>query len=164
ILKPTPAPSLRPTAAPRPSHRATGLDLSALDSSSEEQLLLRALLATDEQLTLQRVLDLTADLPGVAACALVVGPECFSSSSGKSGEAKTFRHQARELSRSLRDLAPLIGISDAETFTLNSESRLITFCFPGETTFGVLHDREPTLGLRDKLTLIARQLEKMHTA
>jgi hypothetical protein len=58
-------------------------------------------------------------------------------------------------------LAPMIGIDGAETFTLNAGGRLLTFCFPGNTTVGVLHDTEPSNGLRDKITLIARELARM---
>ena len=105
---------------------------------------------------------MTCALPGISACALICGREVLAdSASTKSQESKTFRTQAPEVAQNLRALAPLIGISDAETFTLNTDSRLITLCFPGETTLCILHDREPTLGLRDKLTLIARELDRM---
>lgn len=148
-------------APPRQQNAAPGLGLSAADTSNEEQLLLRALLATDESLTPQRVVELTAALPGVAACAFIWNDKVFGHSSGKSGEARQFANQAAELARSLKGLAPLIGIDGAETFTLNTDNRLITFCFPSQGALGVLHDREPTLGLRDKLTLLARQMARM---
>ncbi len=153
---PTLAPSPRGIAPAKPS-----LGLSALERSGEEQLLLRALLDTDEQLSLERVIEMSSQLPGIAACALVRGDDVIAGGSTKGTDAKAFRSQAAEVAKSLRTLAPLIGISDAETFTLNTDSRLITLCFPGEVTLAILHDREPTLGLRDKLTLIARQLDSM---
>ncbi len=153
---PTLAPSPRGIAPAKPS-----LGLSALERSGEEQLLLRALLDTDEQLSLERVIEMSSQLPGIAACALVRGDDVIAGGSTKGTDAKAFRAQAAEVAKSLRTLAPLIGISDAETFTLNTDSRLITLCFPGEVTLAILHDREPTLGLRDKLTLIARQLDSM---
>lgn len=151
-----PATPRQPAAATKPS-----MGLSAVSSGAEEQLMLRALLGTDEELTIARVMELTVGLPGITACALIKGEQVLAGESTKGSDARAFRTQAAEVARSLRTLAPLIGIADAETFTLNTESRLITLCFPGTVTLAILHDREPSLGLRDKLTLIARQLEHM---
>lgn len=160
----TPLSSDMPTLAPAPRGTApakSSLGFSAMNSSGEEQLLLRALLDSDEDLSLERVIEMSSNLPGISACALVRGSEVIAGNSTKGSDAKAFLAQAAEVAKSLRTLAPLIGISDAETFTLNTDSRLITLCFPGEVTLALLHDREPTLGLRDKLTLIARQLDRM---
>jgi hypothetical protein len=158
----TPAPMFSTTASPRPAAASKpSMGLSAVSAGAEEQLMLRALLGTDEELTIGRVMELTVGLPGITACALIKGEQVLAGESTKGSDARAFRAQAAEVARSLRTLAPLIGIADAETFTLNTESRLITLCFPGAVTLGILHDREPSLGLRDKLTLIARQLEQM---
>ncbi len=159
------------TAATFPPPRAThippakpSLGLSALAPSGEEQLVLRALLDSDEDMGLQRIIELTTALPGIAACVLIRDGQVLAGSSTKSAEAKAFRGQAADVAKNLRSLAPLIGITDAETFTLNTDTRLITLCFPGEVTLAILHDREPSLGQRDKLTLIARQLERLTAA
>lgn len=174
-VPPAPQESFVPTAEPPPTapmlsatapHRSTAaskpsMGLSAVSTGAEEQLMLRALLGTDEELTIARVMELTVGLPGITACALIKGEQVLAGESTKGSDARAFRAQAAEVARSLRTLAPLIGIADAETFTLNTDSRLITLCFPGTVTLGILHDREPSLGLRDKLTLIARQLAHM---
>ncbi|MBL9130192.1 MAG: hypothetical protein JNG86_03275, partial [Verrucomicrobiaceae bacterium] len=89
------------------------------------------------------------------------GSSVLSHANADSPDAASFQQQAAEIARQVRALAPLIGISDAETFTLNASGRLITFCFPGEVTVGVLHECEPTTGLRDKITLVARELARM---
>ena len=53
-------------------------------------------------------------------------------------------------------------VDDAPVWiTLNAGGRLLTFCFPGTTTVAVLHEHEPSTGLRDKITLIARELARM---
>lgn len=129
---------------------------------SDDQLLLRALLGVDESLTPHRVVELTAALPGISACALVLEGKVLTG--GRATKtAQDFQQQAGSLAGGIRSLAPLIGIADAETFTLNAQDRLITFCFPDGATMGVLHEdlQQPAAGLRDKVTLIARELAKM---
>jgi hypothetical protein len=161
--QPTSAPMFSaPAPTPRPASAAkSSMGLSSVTAGAEEQLMLRAMLDTDEELTIARVMELTVGLPGITACALIKGDQVLAGESTKGSDARAFRAQAAEVARSLKTLAPLIGIADAETFTLNTDCRLITLCFPGAVTLGILHDREPTLGLRDKLTLIARQLDRM---
>lgn len=102
-----------------------------------------------------------ASLPGLSACVCLHGSQVLSHADKAKPDAAEFQRQAPDISRQLRGLAPLIGIDGAETFTLNAGGRLLTFCFPGSTTVGVLHDVEPSNGLRDKITLIARELARM---
>ncbi len=128
-----------------------------------DQLLLRALLGTEENLTAQRVVELLATLPGLSACVCLHGPHVLSHADSSKTDAGEFQRQAPDIARQLRGLAPLIGIDGAETFTLNAGGRLLTFCFPGTTTVGVLHHEEPSVGLRDKVTLIARELARMQS-
>ena len=126
-----------------------------------DQIVLRALLDTDSDLTPQRVVELACGLPGIAACVCLRGGQSFSHVGAHKPQARDFQKQASQLAQHLRTLAPLIGIEGAETFTMNSGDRLMTFCFPEGAVLGVLHDAEPTLGLRDKITLIARELARM---
>ena len=129
--------------------------------ANSDQMLLRALLSTEEELTPQRVVELTSLLPGIAACVCLSGDRSFSHAGAHKPQAREFQRQAVDLAHHLRALAPLIGIEGAETFTMNAGDRLMTFCFPEDTTLGVLHDAEPSVGLRDKITLIARELSRM---
>jgi len=155
-----------PIPAPRPARPAIG---SAGNSSlgvqthdvNPDQIMLRALLDTDSDLTPQRVVELTCGLPGIAACVCLQGGQAISHAGAHKPQAREFQKQASQLAQHLRALAPLIGIEGAETFTMNSGDRLMTFCFPEGAILGVLHDAEPTLGLRDKITLIARELSRM---
>lgn len=127
-------------------------------------MLLHALLCTDEDLHPQRVVELTCALPGIAACICIDGDQLYSHCGAHKPQARDFERQAADMAHHLRSLAPLIGIATAETFTLNAGDRLITFCFPRHEegpTFGVLHDDEPSMGLREKITLIARELSVM---
>jgi hypothetical protein len=136
------------------------LGLSPLDTQTD-QLLLRALLGTEEKLTAPRVVELLALQPGLSACVCLHGSHVLSHADLSKEDAVEFQRQAPDIARQLRGLAPLIGIEGAETFTLNAGGRLLTFCFPGESIIGVLHDDEPSTGMRDKITLIARELARM---
>ncbi len=136
------------------------LGLSPVDTQTD-QLLLRALLGTEENLAAPRVVELLATQHGLSACVCLHGSHVLSHADTSKPDASEFQRQAPDIARQLRGLAPLIGIEGAETFTLNAGGRLLTFCFPGTTTVAVLHDVEPSNGLRDKITLIARELARM---
>lgn len=136
------------------------LGLSPVDTQTD-QLLLRALLGTEENLAAPRVVELLASQGGLSSCVCLHGSHVLSHADASKPGATEFQRQAPDIARQLRGLAPLIGIDGAETFTLNAGGRLLTFCFPGSTTVAVLHDDEPSVGLRDKITLIARELARM---
>ena len=158
-----PAPAPASQAAPPVKMAAVKhsfLGLAPLDTQTD-QLLLRALLGTEENLTAPRVAELLALQPGLSACVCLHGSHVLSHANSSKPDATEFQRQAPDIARQLRGLAPLIGIDGAETFTLNAGGRLLTFCFPGETIVGVLHDEEPSNGLRDKITLISRELARM---
>ncbi|WP_395748454.1 hypothetical protein [Prosthecobacter sp.] len=161
---PAPAPAAAHAPAAAPSKMAavkhSYLGLAPLDTQTD-QLLLRALLGTEENLAAPRVVELLALQTGLSACVCLHGSHVLSHADASKPDAAEFQRQAPDIARQLRGLAPLIGIEGAETFTLNAGGRLLTFCFPGETIIGVLHDAEPSTGMRDKITLIARELSRM---
>lgn len=159
--KPAPAPAA-PAAAPAKmaAVKHSFLGLAPLDTQTD-QLLLRALLGTEEKLTAPRVVELLALQHGLSACVCLHGSHVLSHADSSKPDAAEFQRQAPDIARQLRGLAPLIGIEGAETFTLNAGGRLLTFCFPGDSIVGVLHDAEPSIGMRDKITLIARELARM---
>ncbi|MBK8091824.1 MAG: hypothetical protein IPK32_07540 [Verrucomicrobiaceae bacterium] len=160
VAKPAAQPAAAPTASTSSVSRQSFLGLNPVDTETD-QLLLRALLSTEEMLDAKRVVEMVGSLPGLSACVCLHRSEVISHVDPSVTEAATFSHQAGDIARQLRALAPLIGIEGAETFTLNASGKLITFCFPGAVTVGVLHAGEPTTGLRDKVTLIARELARM---
>lgn len=156
---PTPAQSAASPAKMTPVKHSF-LGLSPVDTQTD-QLLLRALLGTEENLAAPRVVELLATQHGLSACVCLHGSHVLSHADASKPDSTEFQRQAPEIARQLRGLAPLIGIEGAETFTLNASGRLLTFCFPGSTIVAVLHDDEPSIGLRDKITLIARELSRM---
>ena len=123
--------------------------------------MLRALLGVNENLTVSRVVDLISSIPGIAACACVNGTSAVAHG-GSSQTAQDFQKQAGDLARNIQALAPLIGITDAETFSINTNDRLMTFSFHPPIALGVLHqDNDLAAGLRDKITLVGRELARM---
>lgn len=154
------APAVRLTPSLKNNAPNSNLGVQMHDTDPN-QILLRALLDTDTDLTPQKVVEMTCNLPGIAACVCIQGTHSISHIGTHKPQAREFQKQATELAQHLRTLAPLIGIEGAETFTMNSGDRLMTFCFPEGSILGVLHDAEPALGLRDKITLIARELSRM---
>jgi len=154
------APAVR--LAPSLKNNALNSNLGVqMHDTDPDQILLRALLDTDTELTPQKVVEMACNLPGIAACVCIQGTHSISHIGAHKPQAREFQKQATDLAQHLRTLAPLIGIEGAETFTMHSGDRLMTFCFPEGSILGVLHDAEPTLGLRDKITLIARELSRM---
>jgi len=161
VVRQRPAPVAKPRPAAAASHTAPpALGIQPLETNPD-QILLRALLGTDDELTPQRIVEMVCSLPGIAACVCLHGERAISHAGAHKPQAREFQRQATDLAHHLRTLAPLIGIEGAETFTLMSGDRLMTFCFPEGSILGVLHDADPSLGLRDKITLIARELSRM---
>lgn len=123
--------------------------------------MLRALLGVNENLNVSRVVDLISRIPGVAACACINGTRAVAHG-GPEAAAEDFKVKAPDLARNIQALAPLIGITDAETFSINTNDRLMTFSFHAPLALGVLHqDSELAAGLRDKITLVGRELARL---
>jgi hypothetical protein len=159
LFKPSssaPATEFKPTQPSIPGAAVMGLS-AAGDS---EQMLLRALLGHTGKLDAAQVVKRTAQLPGIIACVNVRHGQVQGEAEA-SKAAQEFRDQAADISRSMRTLAGVIGI-DAETLSIAAGERTITFCFQPENAFGVLHqDNEPASGLREKITLIGREVAKL---
>jgi hypothetical protein len=153
-------PAVRP-ATPAPASVASGLGIAT--GPDGEQMLLRALLGVSESLTAERVIELISRQHGVCACALMRGLKMVAHGDN-SQPAQDFRTKAPEIANSIKTIADLTGIA-AETLNITTGDRLITFCFQNGLTLGVLHtDREPPAGLREKLTLLSRELASMPSA
>lgn len=156
-VAPTPAvPAARPVA-----HAATAMaGLSLTAAGDNDQLMIRALLGVSEKLNRQAVLEHIAKLPGVAACAWVRGGKIVAEGDG-SKAAQDFRQQATDIATSMRTLARLTGL-EAETLSIAVGDRLLTFCLQQDQSLGVLHtSMEPPSGLREKITLLSRELAQM---
>jgi hypothetical protein len=124
-------------------------------------MMLRALLGVSGRLDRGAVVQQVARLPGVEECVFVQGGQVLQHGSSSAG-ASDFVRQGADLAKSLRTLAGAIGIGEAETLSVNSDSRLVTFSFSEGAALGILHaDRESASGLREKVALICRELVGM---
>jgi hypothetical protein len=156
-----PAPPAPVAAAAAPPISSSILGITPVAVGDPEQVMLRALLGVNEDLNVGRVVDLISRIPGVAACSCVNGSSAVSYG-GSSQTAQDFQRQAGDLARNIQALAPLIGITGAETFSINTSDRLMTFSFHPPIALGVLHqDDDLASGLRDKITLVGRELARM---
>jgi hypothetical protein len=156
-----PAPVAYAAPATTPATSGSILGITPVAVGDPEQVMLRALLGVNENLTVGRVVDLISRIPGVAACSCVNGTSAISHG-GSSQTAQDFQRQAGDLARNIQALAPLIGITGAETFSINTSDRLMTFSFHAPIALGVLHqDNDLASGLRDKITLVGRELARM---
>lgn len=128
------------------------------------QVMLRALLGIAGPVSREMVVETVSRLPGVEACVFVLGQQSLQSGAA-SAAAGDFIRQGVELSRSLKTLASAIGIGEAETLSVNSDSRLVTFSFHESAALGILHaDRESASGLREKVSLLCKELAAMSPA
>ena len=137
-------------------------DITTSSGLSEYSLVIQGVFRDfDNDGWVDRVVDLVSRIPGVAACACVNGTNTVAHGGG-SQTAQDFQRQAADLARSIHALAPLIGISGAETFSINTNDRLMTFSFHPPVALGVLHqDNDLAAGLRDKITLVGRELARL---
>ena len=161
--RPAPGPSMpaEPAASrafTAPAAAGNTMSFGAAATGDPDQMLLRALLGVGDRLDAERVVQLVSQLPGVLCAVAIKGSASIAHGAAEKA-AQDFKGQAPEIARNMRSLASLIGIDGTETLSITSGERLITFAFTDSTAFGVLHaDREPPSGLRDKLTLIGREL------
>lgn len=154
---PAPMPVIPQVAPPAPINVSSG-------AGDREQMMLRALLGVSGRLDRDSTVRQIAQLGGVEACVFVQGQQLLQHGSG-SPSAIEFQRQGGELARGLRALASTIGIGEAETLSVNSDSRVVTFSFHEGAALGVLHaDREPPSGLREKVALLCRELALMASA
>lgn len=133
--------------------------------ASEGQILLRALLNTADMLDVAGAVDLMATLQGIVAVACLEDGVCVAFAGDGSAAADHFQQQAPKLHHHVQPLVELAGIPDTETFSMNSGQLVVTFSLKSEVTLAVLHDpRRQEPALREKITLLAREISTLHHA
>jgi hypothetical protein len=125
------------------------------------QLMLRAVLGTDQVLTTQDIVDCCAGLPGLKACVLLQRDATLTSQGMDELEATSFRSSAVKTRDSLVTLAETMGLGQGGNFTLRTDHGIRSFFLESNLCLAVWH-AQPNFsgGTREKLILIAQELAK----
>ncbi len=135
-------------------------DLSFGWVSDLSQVVLRAVLGTDEELRVQDIVDRCAGLEGISACVLL-RPDGAVTSQGLA-DAAAFQASAVKTRDSLEALAEPLGLGAGGNFTLRSDLGVRSFFMEPGLCLGVWHERPAfSGGTREKLILIARELARL---
>lgn len=114
---------------------------------------LQALFMTDEKLTLERVVALAGQLPGLRACVLAHGDQVVCASNTPAGiDLQTLSSQAAAMLSQLRESSSRMGIGAVPAITLHAEQGVLSFLYQEELCLLVLHaDRSFVPGVRERL-------------
>ena len=125
------------------------------------QLMLRAVLGTDQVLTAQDIVDCCAGLPGLKACVLLQRDTTLTSQGMDEMEAASFCSSAVKTRDSLVTLAETMGLGQGGNFTLRTDHGIRSFFLESNLCLAVWH-AQPNFsgGTREKLILIAQELAK----
>ena len=163
-LKPMPR-SIEPspsTHAVNPSEEPSSKDLSIklerlwkLDPTDQlaDAAALQALFMTEEKLTLERVMGLAGQLPGLKACVLAHGDQVVCASNMPAGiDQRALSSQAMTMLTQIRDSSVKMGLGAVPAITLHAEEGILSFLYQGELCLLVLHaDRGFVPGVRERL-------------
>lgn len=151
--------------APRPAAAGGGavgerVDLRWGSPTHLRQIVLRALLGTDQELSVQDIVDRCADLEGIKGCVLL-RQDAFLMSRGLEN-SPAFAANAAKARDSVQSLAESLGLGTRGDFTLRSDHGVRSFFVEPGLCLGVWHDHPAfSGGTREKLTLIARELARI---
>jgi hypothetical protein len=150
-------------AAPATAESVVGPDpAKAPETEGDDDLRdleLRAIFSTSERFTLSLVARRVVGLPGINSCSLSTPAKLVQASRR---EENRLGSESREMVATLRNLAKLTGLSEARTFTLQTDRGVLSLFLEGEHCVMVQQETatfEP--GVREKLILVARSLAKL---
>ncbi|MEI6323067.1 MAG: hypothetical protein WCP60_08205 [bacterium] len=114
---------------------------------------LQALFMTEEKLTLERVMGLAGQLPGLKACVLAHGDQVVCASNNPAGiDQRALSSQAMTMLSQIRDSSAKMGLGSVPAITLHAEEGILSFLYQGELCLLVLHaDRGFVPGVRERL-------------
>ena len=130
-------------------------------SRNIKDLELRAIFGVEEAFTIQIVAELVAKMDGVSSCAVSSpGGHALAGRQERASSSETIR----EMSRNVRQLAEISGISDASAFTLQTDQGMVSLFLEGDSCLMVRHETSGFgPGVRERLILIARSLDRIES-
>ena len=114
---------------------------------------LQALFMTEEKLTLEQVIGLAGQLPGLSACILAHGDQVVCASNSSPGvDLRTLSEQAVTMLSQIRISSAQMGLGKVPAVTLHADRGIVSFLHNGELCLMVLHaDRGFVPGVRERL-------------
>ena len=105
--------------------------------------------------------ELVAKMDGVSSCAVSSpGGHALAGRQERASSSETIR----EMSRNVRQLAEISGISDASAFTLQTDQGMVSLFLEGDSCLMVRHETSGFgPGVRERLILIARSLDRIES-
>ena len=114
---------------------------------------LQSLFMTEEKLSLDRVMAMAGQLPGLRACVLAHGDQVVCASSTPSGvDLRNLSSQAMTMLTQIRESSEKMGLGAVPAITLHADQGVLSFLHQGKLCLLVLHaDRGFIPGVRERL-------------
>lgn len=127
-----------------------------------EQESLQALFLTDENMTVDRVIELCGGLPGINSCVLAHGSVVVAAHNVPEGvDLVSMSAHAADMLRSMRESSARMGVGTVPAVTLHTEKGVISFFHRDDLTMLVFHkDRGFIPGVREKMAAVLGELTK----
>jgi predicted regulator of Ras-like GTPase activity (Roadblock/LC7/MglB family) len=168
---PTERPDIDPAGlatAPVPANERTLSPHWKLDPQVQlaEPSALQSLFMTEEKLTLDRVISMAGQLPGMRACVLAHGERVISASNTSAGvDLRTLSGHAMKMLSQIRESSSQMGLGSVPAVTLHADQGIVSFLHDGELCLLVLHaDRGFVPGVRERLQEMLGLLVKARLA
>jgi predicted regulator of Ras-like GTPase activity (Roadblock/LC7/MglB family) len=155
---------LRPDETPQPMAVLQAEHFSESEPSQEivEQEPLQALFLVEETLTVNRVIKLCCELPGINSCVLAHGSMVVASHNAPEGvDLISMSAHAADMLEAMRSSSARMGVGAVPAVTLHTEKGVISFFHRDDLTMLVFHkDRGFVPGVREKMAAVIGELTK----
>jgi len=123
---------------------------------------MQALFLTEEKLTVNRVIELCGDLPGINSCVLAHGSVVIAAHNAPANvDLVSLSAHAEDMLKSMRESSARMGIGTVPAVTLHTEKGVISFFHREDLTMLVFHkDRGFIPGVREKMAAVLGELTK----